>query len=154
MNRDTETLRRPDILSDPDDAYLESRHRQRGQLDQFVCRLKCIKDGRQPQIKDAIESKNLYAHGNNDIKNGALASGRNVRGTASWTQLFVKGRHDMVTLSLFARLEAKPGKEEEVAAFLLQGLKMAKQETTTPVWFALRLGRSTFAVFDGAKLPS
>jgi quinol monooxygenase YgiN len=54
----------------------------------------------------------------------------------------------MVTLGLFARLEAKAGKEEELAAFLLQGLKMAKQEATTPVWFAVRLGRSTFAIFD------
>ena len=54
----------------------------------------------------------------------------------------------MLTLSLFARLEAKPGKEEEVAAFLMQGLELANQETTTPLWFALRLGPSTFAIFD------
>ena len=54
----------------------------------------------------------------------------------------------MLTLSLFARLEAKPGKEEEVAAFLMQGLQLANQETTTPLWFALRLGPSTFAIFD------
>ena len=54
----------------------------------------------------------------------------------------------MVTLGLFARLEAKPGKEEEVAAFLMQGLQLANQETTTPVWFALRLGPTTFAIFD------
>lgn len=54
----------------------------------------------------------------------------------------------MLTLSLFARLEAKPGKEKEVAAFLMQGLQLARQETTTPVWFALRLGPTTFAVFD------
>src|SRR5438270_5199503 len=54
----------------------------------------------------------------------------------------------MVTLSLFARLEAKPGKEEEVAAFLMQGLQLAHQEATTPVWFALRLGPTTFAIFD------
>jgi quinol monooxygenase YgiN len=51
-------------------------------------------------------------------------------------------------LSLFVRLEAKPGKEEEVAAFLMQGLQMANQETTTTLWFALRLGPSTFAIFD------
>ncbi len=51
----------------------------------------------------------------------------------------------MLTLSLFVRLEAKPGKEEEVAAFLMQGLQLANQETTTPVWFALRLGPTTFA---------
>jgi quinol monooxygenase YgiN len=54
----------------------------------------------------------------------------------------------MLTLGLFARLEAKPGKEEEVAAFLKQGLQLAKQETTTPLWFALRLGPTTFAIFD------
>lgn len=54
----------------------------------------------------------------------------------------------MLTLSLFARLEAKPNKEDEVAAFLKQGLQLANQETTTPLWFALRLGPSTFAIFD------
>ena len=54
----------------------------------------------------------------------------------------------MLKLALFARLEAKPGKEEEVAAFLMQGLQLANQEATTPLWFALRLGSSTFAIFD------
>src|SRR5262245_6769997 len=54
----------------------------------------------------------------------------------------------MLTRSLFVRLEAKPGKEQEVAAFLNQGLQLANQEPATPVWFALRLGPSTFAVFD------
>jgi quinol monooxygenase YgiN len=54
----------------------------------------------------------------------------------------------MVKLSLFVRLEAKPGKEKEVAAFLQQGLQMANQEVTTPIWFALQLGPSTFAIFD------
>jgi quinol monooxygenase YgiN len=54
----------------------------------------------------------------------------------------------MLSLGLFVRLEAKPGKEKEVAAFLMQGLQMANQERTTPLWFALRLGPSTFAVFD------
>ena len=54
----------------------------------------------------------------------------------------------MLSLGLFVRLEAKPGKEKEVEAFLNQGLEMANQETATPLWFALRLGPSTFAVFD------
>jgi len=57
----------------------------------------------------------------------------------------------MLTLGLFVRLEAKPGKEEEVAAFLKQGLQMANQERTTPLWFALRLGASTFAIFDAFR---
>ncbi|HEX8944465.1 MAG TPA: antibiotic biosynthesis monooxygenase [Gemmatimonadaceae bacterium] len=57
----------------------------------------------------------------------------------------------MVTRSLFVRLEAKAGKEEEVAAFLRQGLELANQEATTPVWFALRLGPTTFAIFDAFR---
>ncbi len=57
----------------------------------------------------------------------------------------------MVTRSLFVRLEAKPGKEAEVAAFLQQGLALANQEVTTPVWFALQLGPTTFAIFDAFK---
>ena len=54
----------------------------------------------------------------------------------------------MLSVGLFVRLEAKPGKEKDVAAFLKQGLQMAHEETTTPLWFALRLGPSTFGVFD------
>jgi quinol monooxygenase YgiN len=57
----------------------------------------------------------------------------------------------MLTVSLFARLEAKPGKEEAVRAFLMQGLQLANQEATTPVWFALQLGPSTFAIFDAFR---
>ena len=54
----------------------------------------------------------------------------------------------MYTVALFARLEAKPGKESQVAKFLETGLALANQETTTPIWFALRLGPTTFGVFD------
>ena len=54
----------------------------------------------------------------------------------------------MYKVALFARLEAKPGKESAVAKFLETGLTLANQETTTPIWFALRLGPTTFAIFD------
>ncbi|MGO9931741.1 MAG: putative quinol monooxygenase [Steroidobacteraceae bacterium] len=54
----------------------------------------------------------------------------------------------MYSVALFARLEAKAGKETAVAQFLQQGLAMANAEATTPLWFALRLGPSTFGVFD------
>ena len=57
----------------------------------------------------------------------------------------------MLTVSLFVRLEAKPGKEDAVAAFLEQGLELANQEATTPLWFALRLGPTTFAIFDAFR---
>ena len=54
----------------------------------------------------------------------------------------------MLTVSLFVRLEAKPGKEADLAAFLMQGLELARQEAATPIWFALRFGPATFAIFD------
>jgi quinol monooxygenase YgiN len=54
----------------------------------------------------------------------------------------------MVKVALFVRLEAKPGKEKDVAKFLEAGLGMANQETTTPVWFALQLSPSVFGIFD------
>lgn len=54
----------------------------------------------------------------------------------------------MIKHALFARLEAKPGKEADVANFLQQGLQLANQEATTPIWFALRLGPTSFGVFD------
>lgn len=54
----------------------------------------------------------------------------------------------MVKFALLVRLEAKPGKEAVVASFLEGALTLANQETTTPVWFALRIGPSTFGIFD------
>src|SRR5689334_8134174 len=57
----------------------------------------------------------------------------------------------MLTRSLFVRLEAKPGKEADVAAFLMQGLQLADAEATTPLWLALRLGPSTFGGFDAFR---
>jgi quinol monooxygenase YgiN len=54
----------------------------------------------------------------------------------------------MLKHALFARLEAKPGKEQEVAAFLDTALTLARSEATTPLWFALQLSPHTFGVFD------
>jgi quinol monooxygenase YgiN len=54
----------------------------------------------------------------------------------------------MTKVALLARIVAKPGKEEEVAAFLTSALALAEQEPQTTVWFALRLSRHEFGVFD------
>ena len=54
----------------------------------------------------------------------------------------------MVRVALLVRLQAKPGKEADVARFLESGLALANQEATTPIWFALRLGPATFGIFD------
>jgi quinol monooxygenase YgiN len=57
----------------------------------------------------------------------------------------------MPTLGQFVPLEAKPGKEEEVAAFLTKAVQLVKQEATTPVWFAVRFSKSTFGIFDAFR---
>jgi len=54
----------------------------------------------------------------------------------------------MVKTALFVRLEAKPGKEAEVDAFLRGGLAIVMEEPATIAWFAIRLGTSTFGIFD------
>ena len=45
----------------------------------------------------------------------------------------------MVKVALWVRLQAKPGKEQEVRDFLAGALALADREAATPVWFALRL---------------
>jgi quinol monooxygenase YgiN len=54
----------------------------------------------------------------------------------------------MVNVALFVRLEAKPGKEAEVENFLRSGLPIVAEEPATVAWFGLRLGPSTFGIFD------
>ena len=54
----------------------------------------------------------------------------------------------MVTVALWVRLEAKQGKEAEVEAFLKGGLAIVQEEPATTAWFAIRMGPSTFGIFD------
>ena len=54
----------------------------------------------------------------------------------------------MVNVALFVRLEAKPGKEAEVEKFLRGGLPLVMEEPSTIAWFGIRLGPSTFGIFD------
>lgn len=54
----------------------------------------------------------------------------------------------MVNVALLVRLEAKAGKEAEVAAFLRGGLAIVEDEPATLAWFAIQLGPTTFGIFD------
>ena len=54
----------------------------------------------------------------------------------------------MVSVALFVRLEAKAGKEKEVEDFLRGGLPIVQEEPATTAWFGLRLGPTTFGIFD------
>jgi quinol monooxygenase YgiN len=60
----------------------------------------------------------------------------------------------MVSVGLYVRLEAKPGKEAEVAQFLRSGLPLAQAEPATITWFALQIGKSTFGIFDAFENES
>jgi quinol monooxygenase YgiN len=54
----------------------------------------------------------------------------------------------MVKVALLIRLEAKPGKEAEVESFLRSGLSLVQAEPSTTVWFGIRIGPTTFGIFD------
>jgi quinol monooxygenase YgiN len=53
-----------------------------------------------------------------------------------------------VRTALLVRLQAKPGKEAEVAKFLEGGLPIVEEEPATITWYAIKLGPSTFGIFD------
>ena len=54
----------------------------------------------------------------------------------------------MVKLALLARLEAKAGKEQELADFLKSALPLAQAEDETISWYALQFSPSSFGIFD------
>ncbi len=53
-----------------------------------------------------------------------------------------------VKVGLFVLLEAKKGKEADVAKFLISGKAIVDDEPATSTWFAIQMGPSTFAIFD------
>lgn len=53
-----------------------------------------------------------------------------------------------LTLGLLATLEAKPGKEQALADFLVAGQALAQAEAATVVWYAFRIDERTFGIFD------
>jgi quinol monooxygenase YgiN len=54
----------------------------------------------------------------------------------------------MSKVALYVPLEAKPGKEKEVAEFLKSALPLVEAEPGTVTWFAIQQGPSSFAIFD------
>jgi quinol monooxygenase YgiN len=53
-----------------------------------------------------------------------------------------------VKLGVLARLEAKPDKSADLAAFLEQGRELAAAEEGTVTWYAFKLGDNTYGIFD------
>jgi quinol monooxygenase YgiN len=54
----------------------------------------------------------------------------------------------MDKFALLVLLQARPGKEAEVEAFLKSALPLAEQETATTTWYAFKTGPSSFGVYD------
>lgn len=54
----------------------------------------------------------------------------------------------MTRLAIWAELEAKPGKEKEVEAFLKSAQPLAEQEPGTISWYAIKMGQAKYGIFD------
>jgi quinol monooxygenase YgiN len=54
----------------------------------------------------------------------------------------------MAKVALYVPLQAKPGKEKEVADFLRSAVPLVNDEPGTVSWFAIQMGPSSFAIFD------
>ncbi|MDQ6841927.1 MAG: antibiotic biosynthesis monooxygenase [Actinomycetota bacterium] len=59
-----------------------------------------------------------------------------------------------VRIGLWVKLEAKPGKEADVEAFLKSGRALVDDEPETVAWFGVRLASTTFAIFDAFAAES
>lgn len=53
-----------------------------------------------------------------------------------------------VSKAVLVRLEALPGKEDDVRGFLNQGLSIVEGEPKTVRWFGVQFGPSSFGIFD------
>ena len=54
----------------------------------------------------------------------------------------------MTKFALYVSLQAKPGKEKEVADFLRSAVPLVNAEPGTIAWFAIQEGPSSFSIFD------
>lgn len=53
-----------------------------------------------------------------------------------------------VRLGILAQLEAKPGKGDELAAFLQAGRDLAVAEQDTVTWYAFKISETRYGIFD------
>jgi quinol monooxygenase YgiN len=60
----------------------------------------------------------------------------------------LRKEHAMVKTGLIVRLDARAGKEEELAAFLVDALPLVENEPQTTAWFAVRTSDASFAIVD------
>ena len=63
-------------------------------------------------------------------------------------EVLAREENVMSKFALYVPLEAKPGKEKEVADFLRSAVPLVNSEVGTISWFAIQMGPSSFAIFD------
>jgi quinol monooxygenase YgiN len=54
----------------------------------------------------------------------------------------------MAKLAIWAQLEAKPGKENDVEQFLKSAAPLAEREAGTISWYAIKMGSGKYGIFD------
>jgi quinol monooxygenase YgiN len=54
----------------------------------------------------------------------------------------------MSRVSIWAQLEAKPGKEKELEQFLKSAQPLAERERDTLSWYAIKMGPGKYGIFD------
>ncbi|MDT4843022.1 hypothetical protein FQZ97_769400 [compost metagenome] len=155
-HRHGEALGGAHALAGAHDGDVERRHVELQHGGEFVRGGEDVEHRGQAGVEHAVEGEDIEFHGNNDTKDVKKANGPE-GGSCLESMPAPRNpvrrccpprRCPMIKFALFARLEAKPGKEAAVQQFLEAGLAMAREEKTTPIWFALRLSPSTFGVFD------
>ena len=54
----------------------------------------------------------------------------------------------MISKALWVELQAQPGKEDDVEAFLNSAKALVESEPGTRTWYAIKLGPSSYGIFD------
>ncbi len=54
----------------------------------------------------------------------------------------------MAKQAIWVMLKAKPGKEQDVEAFLAQGATLSNDEPETVTWYGVKMGPGVYGVFD------
>jgi len=82
--------------------------------------------------------RNVWAKSTEEVPDEGLLRASKLRGEDT----------DMDKFAIWAQMEAKPGKEAEVEAFLKSAQPLAVAETGTTTWYALKIGPSKYGIFD------
>ena len=54
----------------------------------------------------------------------------------------------MIKVGILLKVEAKPGKEQDVANFLKSAIALVEEEPETINWYGFKINENTFGVFD------